>query len=105
MNYVSFLSDAALKKAQLGIVVSPEKALAQTLSEKTQLIVEGVRRLSEGVAAVPVCQGCEAESHYYHDVVVQAMESLRTVVDEVELMVSSAYWPYPSYGEMLFGVR
>ena len=33
------------------------------------------------------------------------MESLRSVVDETELMVSSKYWPYPSYGEMLFGVR
>ena len=61
--------------------------------------------LSADVEAVPACQGFEVESHYYHDVVVRAMEALRTVVDETELMVSSKYWPYPSYGEMLFGVR
>ena len=105
MGYVSFLTDAALKKAQLGITASPEKALAQTLSEKSELIAERVAALSTDVEAVPACQGFEAESHYYHDVVVRAMEDLRTVVDETELMVSSKYWPYPSYGEMLFGVR
>ena len=105
MGYVSFLADAALKKEQLGIAVAPEKMLARTLSGKTQLIVERVNQLSASVDAVPADAGCEAESHYYHDVVVQNMESLRSVVDETELMVSSKYWPYPSYGEMLFGVR
>ena len=105
MSYVSFLTDAALRKDQLGIAVCPEKMMARTLSGKTQLIVERVAQLNAAVDAVPACQGCEAESHYYHDVVVQTMESLRAVVDETELMVSSKYWPYPSYGEMLFGVR
>ncbi|MBO4886072.1 MAG: glutamine synthetase III [Clostridia bacterium] len=105
MGYVSFLTDAALKKAQLGIAASPEKALAQTLSEKSELITSRVAGLAADVEAVPACRGCEAESHYYHDVVVQAMEALRAVVDQTELLVSSKYWPYPSYGEMLFGVR
>ncbi|MBQ8953180.1 MAG: glutamine synthetase III [Clostridia bacterium] len=105
MSYVSFLTEAALRKVQLGIAVSPEAALAQTLSEKTQVISERVARLTADVAAVPSASGCEAESHYYHDVVIQSMEALRAVVDQTELMVSSAYWPYPSYGEMLFGVR
>ncbi|MBR4443745.1 MAG: glutamine synthetase III [Clostridia bacterium] len=105
MGYVSFLTDAALKKAQLGIAASPEKALAQTLSEKSELITSRVAGLAADVEAVPACRGYEAESHYYHDVVVQAMEALRAVVDQTELLVSSKYWPYPSYGEMLFGVR
>ncbi|MBR6891143.1 MAG: glutamine synthetase type III, partial [Clostridia bacterium] len=105
MSYVSFLADAALKKAQLGISEPFEKSLARTLSEKTELIARRVEALAAGVEGVPACEGCEAESHYYHDVVVQAMEALRAVVDETELMVSSKYWPYPSYGEMLFGVR
>ena len=36
----------------------------------TQLIVERVNQLSASVDAMPAGAGCEAESHYYHDVVV-----------------------------------
>jgi len=105
IDYTAFLADAALKKDRLGIVTTTEKALAQTLSEKIGLIAERVAALSADLAAVPAAAGCEAESHYYHDVVFADMESLRVVVDESELLVSSKYWPYPSYGEMLFRVR
>ena len=39
------------------------------------------------------------------DTIIPLMESLRADVDELETMVSSEAWPYPSVGELLFGVR
>ena len=33
------------------------------------------------------------------------MNELRAVVDESEVMTSSKYWPYPTYGELLFSVK
>ena len=38
---------------------------------------------------------------YYKD---SAMTELRAVVDEMETLVSSDYWPYPSYGDLMFRV-
>ena len=38
----------------------------------------------------------------YRDLVIPAMGDLRKVVDGLEGIVSSCYWPLPSYGEMLF---
>ena len=38
------------------------------------------------------------------DNVCTAMAVLRTAVDELETVVSSEYWPYPTYGEILFSV-
>jgi len=32
------------------------------------------------------------------------MTELRAVVDEMETLVSSDYWPYPSYGDLMFRV-
>ena len=41
---------------------------------------------------------------YYKDSVIPAMTELRAVVDEMETLVSSDYWPYPSYGDLMFRV-
>ena len=40
----------------------------------------------------------------YKDSVITAMTELRAVVDEMETLVSSDYWPYPSYGDLMFRV-
>ena len=41
---------------------------------------------------------------YYKDSVITAMTELRAVVDEMETLISSDYWPYPSYGDLMFRV-
>ena len=41
---------------------------------------------------------------YYKDSVITAMTELRAIVDEMETLVSSDYWPYPSYGDLMFRV-
>ena len=41
---------------------------------------------------------------YYKDSVITAMTELRAVVDEMETLVSPDYWPYPSYGDLMFRV-
>ncbi|WP_417419129.1 glutamine synthetase III [Hominenteromicrobium sp.] len=41
---------------------------------------------------------------YYKDSVITAMTELRAVVDEMETLVSSDYWPYPSYGDLMFRI-
>ena len=44
-------------------------------------------------------------ARYYRDRVFPAMQSLRAVVDEMELRCGAKYWPYPSYGDILFSVK
>ena len=34
-----------------------------------------------------------------------AMNELRIVVDEMETHCSARFWPYPSYGDILFSVK
>ena len=46
-----------------------------------------------------------ARARYYCDNVFAAMEALRAVSDEMEMCTASKYWPYPSYGELLFSVQ
>lgn len=44
-------------------------------------------------------------SNFYRDEIVTTMEDARLIVDGLEANVGRKYWPYPSYGELLFSVR
>ena len=52
------------------------------------------------------CTGAsdQAEANRFKDIIIPAMESLRAVADEIETLVGEKYWPYPTYGRMLFAV-
>jgi len=33
------------------------------------------------------------------------MAKLRAAADEAEVLTDRSYWPFPTYGDLLFGVR
>ena len=41
---------------------------------------------------------------YYHDTVFAAMQELRAVADELEINTAESYWPFPTYGDLLFSI-
>ena len=49
-------------------------------------------------------EGIEALAHYFRDCVFASMQELRAVADEIEVNMAKEYWPYPTYGELLFNV-
>ncbi|MBO6163987.1 MAG: glutamine synthetase III [Lachnospiraceae bacterium] len=46
----------------------------------------------------------ETSARLFRDEVVPAMEELREPIDRLEFLVDKTYWPYPSYGDMMFQV-
>lgn len=46
----------------------------------------------------------EKRAHYYYDEIMPAMLRLREPADKLELIVDKEYWPFPSYGDMIFEV-
>ncbi len=49
------------------------------------------------------CAADEAE--YYKDTVIAAMARLRAAGDGLETLTAKKYWPYPTYGDLLFSVK
>ena len=45
------------------------------------------------------------EAEAIRDGILAKMEALRAACDEAETITAKEYWPYPSYGELLFSVR
>ena len=107
ISFVSKLSDAAIAKKQLSesYSVYAETALIGELSEKLEAFVKKTAQLKEAVAgAAEYKNDALAEASYYRNTVFALMDELRKLGDAMETKTSAAYWPYPSYGEILFGV-
>ena len=107
ISFVSSLSSAAIAKKQLSesYSVYAETSLVEELSEKLEAFVKKTAELKAAVAgAAEYKNDALAESSYYRNTVFSLMDELRKLGDSMETKTSAAYWPYPSYAEILFGV-
>lgn len=105
--YVRELTDTALAKKALSdaIPTSVEEELVASLSNKLVCFSKKTAELEEAVIkASEYSDDNLAYATYYRETVFALMQELRAVGDSMETETSSEYWPYPSYGEMLFGV-
>ena len=46
-----------------------------------------------------------AQSYVVRDSILPKMNELRIPCDEAETLTAKSYWPFPTYGDLLFGVR
>ena len=60
-------------------------------------------RIAEAKAA-KISSGSEKMAEAYKDKVLPIMSDLREIVDQMETLTASDYWPLPSYGDMMFRV-
>ena len=106
LSYNKEVFNALKVKQELGLNVSLEKeqAYATKLSNLTESLMSKIEELDKVVLdAKDTEEGFEA-AKYYKDFVIEAMQTLRMVSDELETMVSSANWPFPTYVDLLFYV-
>ncbi len=106
-SYLKVLAETGIAKKSFcpGIDCSYEETLVNRLSALCGDVFRQVAELEEKLQkAANVPKGAEL-ANFYKDVVLEAMFALRSNVDEMETMTDAKYWPYPSYGELLFGVN
>ena len=82
-----------------------EKQLVKTTAIYIDRMDEGVSALEAAIRGIGLCGDIIEESAYIRDNVLPSMSELRVACDEAELITAKNYWPFPTYGELLFGVR
>jgi glutamine synthetase len=73
----------------------------------TALIDSADAATEEIEKAVTVLDGLgdvTAEANFVRDTVLPKMAELRLICDEAETMTAAGFWPFPTYGDLLFGV-
>ena len=102
--YCSDLAAAALSKKELGISVKAEKEVLEKISDHSCVLNDKIAALESAVLEADEFKSAE-QAKYFRDSVIPAMNELRLVADELETMTAEEYWPFPSYGEMLFSIK
>ncbi len=109
VSYMKDLSTTACQKKQLSDRIScyVEETLLTRLSALSSELYKQTEQLEQHVAKATQIEGVgiEAIGRYYRDVVFAQMEATRVIADEIESLVGESYWPYPTYGKLLFSVK
>ena len=104
LRYSGDLAAAAAEKQALSIGSEVERELANRLSTLCASLYQRIGALEAAVQDAANSGDAEACAMYYKDHVFTAMQELRAVADELEGLTAKRYWPYPTYGDMLFSV-
>ena len=82
-----------------------EVRTAATLSRLADSIADRADELEEVEEDVREIGEIGAQSFAIRDTVLGQMAALRELCDEAETVTSSEYWPFPTYGDLLFSVN
>ena len=106
-KYCKKLCDTLRAKQSVlaGVDCAYETATARRLTELTNEAFALVRSLEDYVSHAGEDEDALKTAMYYKDMVLPCMEQLRKAIDEAESITAKDYWPYPSYGDMLFSIK
>ena len=103
IGYEKDLADAVKMKKEAGVSGGMEAGLLGRISALIEELYNQCSVLDKAVADAP--KGDSRETvNYYHDVILAAMDKVRTAADQLETLVGKKYWPFPTYSDILFYV-
>jgi glutamine synthetase len=82
-----------------------EVSTMERLSELTDNILDSVVDLEEALKTFKGIEDVFKSSAFVRDEMLPKMDTLRSYVDEAEMLTSQKDWPFPSYGQLLFSVN
>ena len=98
--------DVAAKKAVVPtLTCSYETELVTKLSRLADQISIKTDELEASLLELKTISDTVEQSYAIRDTVLGKMAALRAVADEAETHTSDKFWPFPTYGDLLFGVR
>ena len=100
MNYARQLCDGIISKRAAGLSCWVETDIAGQLSTAADRLYDHVQSLKEALCQVPA--EAEEAALYYRQVVCGYMEEVRRQADILETLTDKAYWPFPTYSDLLF---
>ena len=96
---------AAKKAAESSISCNYETGLLKKLAILEDQIMIKAEELEDAVLKVQDITDITEESCMIRDSVLSKMGELRIACDSAETMTAKKFWPFPTYGDLLFSVR
>ena len=96
---------SAKKCVDAGLACTYETNLLKKLSSLTDRIAVQVGELEDAVMALEKAEDVVTEAAMIRDTILVKMGELRVPCDEAETVTAKSYWPFPTYADLLFGVK
>lgn len=106
-SYVLELANTAVAKQTVDALISCryENDLLKKLSRLEEQIAVRAEELEDAVLKLQSAGNIEEEAYMIRDIILSKMCELRVACDEAETMTAKKYWPFPTYSDLLFGVK
>ena len=106
-SYVSSLVSVAAQKKALDTAVpcGYEQKLIRHLSALVDAMDARTDALEQALTKFDAMTDVTEQAFYIRDAIIGKMGELRAAADEAETMTAESYWPFPTYGDLLFGVQ
>ena len=103
-GYITELCQAAESKERLGISAQSDRELILKLSTDNTRLYEKAAEIEKLLAESKNVCGAEKVARYFADKILPVMQDMRAYADEMEVNTDKKYWPFPTYGDILFSV-
>ena len=106
-EYQYSLAETINAKAATGVELdmSADEELLKDASKLMSDMKKKLAKLSKDIADANDDGDMLEVAKYYREVIFEDMNDLRATVDELETLVPSDIWPYPTYGDLLYSVK
>lgn len=106
-SYVSALVSTATAKRSFDtdIPCNYEQKLIKRLATLVDTIDARSTLLESATVKLDMINSITDKSLFIRDEIIPKMCELRVVSDEAETLTATSYWPFPTYGDLLFGVK
>ncbi|MBR6351508.1 MAG: glutamine synthetase III, partial [Firmicutes bacterium] len=94
---------AAAGKYELS-VIKKLSGLEDSIYDAAEELAEAVEALDGMEAGSDELLFIEKASEFVRDGIIPKMDVLRAAADEAEALTAASFWPFPTYGKLLFGV-
>ena len=105
LKYTDSLAEGMAAKANIGIEDKTEKEVLTKCVALCGEMSDKVKSLEKAIADAENIADLEEKSLFYRNEICADMLSLRKSADELETVVGEDFWPFPTYAELLFGVK
>lgn len=106
MEYIGVVADS-INSIKSAVSVADTSVQESAVIKMSALLAEAQSKLdalNAEIAAAQAVEDIEEQAMDFKFKVFEAMQALRKPCDELETLVAEDYWPFPTYGDLLFRV-
>ena len=102
--YSTELANSVLAVKEAGADASTQADLLTTVTGYLKEMKTQLAALEKAIADGAEISNVEEQAKFFRDTVKTTMDALRAPADKLEMIVDKDFWPFPSYGDLLFEV-